>query len=233
MEPMNTTYPNPGFLEQVKAETHKVGAVLVFDETITGFRFASGGAQELFGVTPDLSTFGKGMANGFPLSAVVGRRDIMMEMEEIFFSGTFGGELLSLAAAQVVLTRFKNEPISEMLGSIGTRIIEGVESLQSFKALDGIASFTGHPTWKFISFSNSSEFSVNQIKTLFLQEMFSQGVLILGSHNILLGIDEKDIRRVINAYDNSFRIIQSGIQNGDLDKQLRVAPPPPPLFRVR
>jgi glutamate-1-semialdehyde 2,1-aminomutase len=219
-------------LEQVKAETHKVGAVLVFDETITGFRFASGGAQELFGVTPDLSTFGKGMANGFPLSAVVGRRDIMMEMEEIFFSGTFGGELLSLAAAQVVLTRFKNEPISEMLGSIGTRIIEGVESLQSFKALDGIASFTGHPIWKFISFSNSSEFSVNQIKTLFLQEMFSQGVLILGSHNISLGIDEKDIRRVINAYDNSFRIIQSGIQNGDLDKQLRVAPPPP-LFRVR
>lgn len=84
MEPMNSTYPNPGFLEEVLRLTHQAGALLIFDETITGFRFAKGGAQELFGITPDLSTFGKGMANGFPLSAVVGRRDVMLEMEEVF-----------------------------------------------------------------------------------------------------------------------------------------------------
>ncbi len=85
MEPMNVTYPEPGFLEKVKKMTHNAGALLVFDETITGFRYARGGAQDLFGVVPDLSTFGKGLANGFPLSAVGGRREIMMEMEEIFF----------------------------------------------------------------------------------------------------------------------------------------------------
>ena len=77
--------------------------VLVFDETITGFRFSEGGAQELFNVIPDISTFGKGIANGFPLSVISGKREIMMEMEEIFFSRTFGGELLSLAAAKSVL----------------------------------------------------------------------------------------------------------------------------------
>ena len=104
MEPMNVTYPESGFLESVQQEVSAAGAVLIFDETITGFRFGKGGAQELFGVTPDLSTFGKGMANGFPLSAVVGRRDIMMEMEQIFFSGTFGGELLSLASAKYTLS---------------------------------------------------------------------------------------------------------------------------------
>ena len=70
---------------------------------ILGERRSKRGAQELFGITPDLSTFGKGMANGFPLSALAGSRDVMLEMEEIFFSGTFGGELLSLAAAKVVL----------------------------------------------------------------------------------------------------------------------------------
>ena len=119
MEPMNATYPNPNFLASVKKITHANGAILVFDETITGFRFSAGGAQELFGVTPDLSTFGKGMANGFPISAVTGRREIMMEMEEIFISGTFGGELLSLAAARHVLERFQNEDIALQLAENG------------------------------------------------------------------------------------------------------------------
>ena len=85
IEPMNDTYPQPGFLEEVQTLAKKAGAVLIFDEVITGFRFSKGGAQELFNVTPDLSTFGKGIANGFPLSAIVGRRDVMMEMEEVFF----------------------------------------------------------------------------------------------------------------------------------------------------
>jgi glutamate-1-semialdehyde 2,1-aminomutase len=73
LEPMNVAYPNQGYLEAVKELAHFKGALLIFDETITGFRFSTGGAQELFGVTPDISTFGKGMANGYPISAVVGR----------------------------------------------------------------------------------------------------------------------------------------------------------------
>ena len=99
LEPMNATQPADGYLKGVQALTKKAGAVLVFDETITGFRYALGGAQEKFGVTPDLATFGKALANGFPLSAVAGRKDIMMEMEHVFFSFTMGGETLSLAAA--------------------------------------------------------------------------------------------------------------------------------------
>jgi glutamate-1-semialdehyde aminotransferase len=94
LEPMNVEYPRNNFLENVRELTKLNGALLIFDETITGFRFSEGGAQELFDVTPDLSTFGKGIANGFPLSVVVGKREIMMEMEEIFFSGTFGGEFV-------------------------------------------------------------------------------------------------------------------------------------------
>lgn len=87
MEPMNVSFPQHNFLQNVKRICDDHGIVLIFDETITGFRFSSGGAQELFDVTPDLSTFGKGLANGFPLSAVVGKRQIMREMEEIFFFG--------------------------------------------------------------------------------------------------------------------------------------------------
>ncbi|MDD2859397.1 MAG: aminotransferase class III-fold pyridoxal phosphate-dependent enzyme, partial [Candidatus Nanopelagicales bacterium] len=91
MEPMTSSFPDAGYLEAVRELTTRHGIVLVFDEMLTGFRLAPGGAQELFGVTPDLAAFGKGLANGFPLSAIVGRRDLMMLMESIFFSGTYGG----------------------------------------------------------------------------------------------------------------------------------------------
>ena len=120
IEPMNDTYPQPGFLEEVQTLAKKAGAVLIFDEVITGFRFSKGGAQELFNVTPDLSTFGKGIANGFPLSAVGGRREIMKEMENVFISGTFGGELLSLAAAKYVLQKHQKDEICEDLINKGT-----------------------------------------------------------------------------------------------------------------
>ena len=93
--------------------------MLVFDEMLTGFRFAPGGAQEYFGVTPDLASFGKALANGFPLSAIVGKREILELMPTIFFSGTFGGETLSLAAATVVLDRMATGEPTRRLAEIG------------------------------------------------------------------------------------------------------------------
>ncbi|MHB1211300.1 MAG: aminotransferase class III-fold pyridoxal phosphate-dependent enzyme, partial [Candidatus Nanopelagicales bacterium] len=102
MEPMTSTWPVDGYLQGVRMMTEERGVILVFDEMLTGFRFAPGGAQEYFGVTPDLACFGKALANGFPLSALVGRRDLLDLMPTIFFSGTFGGETLSLTAARVV-----------------------------------------------------------------------------------------------------------------------------------
>jgi glutamate-1-semialdehyde 2,1-aminomutase/spore coat polysaccharide biosynthesis protein SpsF len=92
LEPMNVIEPKPGYLQELKELVHKNGAILIFDEIVTGFRYAAGGAQEYFGVTPDLAAFGKAMGNGMPIAAVVGRADLMSQMEEIFFSSTFGGE---------------------------------------------------------------------------------------------------------------------------------------------
>ena len=129
LEPMNVALPAPGFLEAVRDLTHRHGALLVFDETITGFRFANGGAQELFGVTPDLATFGKGLANGYPVSAIAGRRDVMQLMEEIFFSFTFGGETLSLAAAKATLTKLLNEPVVQTISERGTRLASALQAL--------------------------------------------------------------------------------------------------------
>ena len=121
LEPMNVAEPLPGYLETVAELTRLHGALLIFDETITGFRYANGGAQEYFGVTPDLATFGKGLANGYPVSAVAGRRDLMQLMEEIFFSFTFGGETLSLAASAATLDKLRRENVTDHLARLGTR----------------------------------------------------------------------------------------------------------------
>jgi len=232
MEPMNVSFPEPGFLESVKSITHSHGALLVFDETITGFRFSTGGAQELFGVTPDISTFGKGMANGFPISAVVGRREIMMEMEEIFFSGTFGGELLSLAAAKHVLNRHLNENIASELGQIGKRLTTGTDKMISATGMSETLRLTGHPTWTFLEWKDTLGFTANEIKTLFMQIIFEKGLLLLGSHNVTLAHSEKIQNIVIEIYSETFAEIRSALVSGSLNEKLLVRPLLP-LFRVR
>ena len=99
LEPFGVVDPEPGFLERVQQLARDAGALLIFDEVVTGGRYAVAGGQEIFGVTPDLSAFGKAYGNGYPIAAVVGRRDVMAVFDEIFFSFTFGGDTVGLAAA--------------------------------------------------------------------------------------------------------------------------------------
>lgn len=232
LEPMNVVYPDPGFLESVQEVTRKAGALLIFDETITGFRFAKGGAQELFGVTPDISTFGKGMANGFPLSAVVGRRDVMLEMEEIFFSGTFGGELLSLAAAKSVLLRQMDGGICEKLASSGQNLADKTVVAINQNNLENVVTLSGHPTWKFLSFQATERYTLEELRTFFMQQAFQNGLLVLSTHNVTTAFDSIIIERAASAYGKIFASLGSAIKNDSLRQELEVEPLKP-LFRVR
>jgi len=232
MEPMNLKFPNEGYLEEIRSLTAEKEIVLIFDETITGFRFSKGGAQELFGVTPDLSTFGKGIANGFPLSAIVGKREIMKEMEDIFFSGTFGGELLSLAAAKVVLEKHKKQDVSSKLASIGNELMVKVEEIIRDCRLEKVLNLSGHPTWIFLNWTATEEYSVEELKTFFMQEMFQRGVLILNTHNVSLAFGKKDFKVILNAYSATLQAISQGIEQGNLRERLLVKPLVP-LFKVR
>jgi glutamate-1-semialdehyde 2,1-aminomutase len=232
MEPMTSEWPAPDFLEAVRGIASMAGAVLIFDETLTGFRYAKGGAQELFSVTPDLSTFGKGMANGFPISAVVGKREIMMEMEEIFFSATFGGELLSLAAAKVVLQKHASENVCQELVSIGENLASQVEKEVDLRGLSSVLSFSGHASWKFLHWTGSGKYDAAQLRTFFMQEMFSRGVLILGTHNVSLADTNRPVDKIMEAYSGTLQAIAEAIENGDLEARLHVKPLIP-LFQVR
>ena len=232
LEPMNAVFPLNGFLQEVKNIAHTAGALLIFDETITGFRFSKGGAQELFKVTPDLSTFGKGMANGMPLSAVVGRRDIMMEMEQIFFSGTFGGELLSLAAANYVIDRYINDSVAEKLFEIGGKLSSEVIKLIESLNLQDTLFLTGHETWKFLNWKDSSGYDAHAIKTYFLQEMFLNNILLLSTHNVNASIKENEIELIIRSYGSSLMKLSNVMRSGKLLEELK-ANPIKPLFTIR
>jgi glutamate-1-semialdehyde 2,1-aminomutase len=232
MEPMNVSYPNPGFLESVRELTKKNEILLVFDETITGFRFSKGGAQELFGIEPDLSTFGKGIANGFPLSVIGGKREIMMEMEEIFFSGTFGGELLSLAAAKSVLVMHKNNMVAIKLAKIGAELQSHLSNEINRLNISDVLKLSGHPSWLFLNWMDTNEFKSSQIKTLFQQLMYERGVLILGTLNVSLAHNSKHIKNIKKIFTRTLEDIAEAIEDLTVDKRLKVKPLKP-LFRVR
>jgi glutamate-1-semialdehyde 2,1-aminomutase len=232
LEPMNSQAPKDGFLEGVKELTHRHGALLVFDEVITGFRFANGGAQEFFGVTPDLACFGKGVANGYPVSAIAGRADIMKLMEEIFFSFTFGGETLSLAASLATLQKLKREPVLATVRQKGERLIEGVKKLFARHGMDDLLTVSGHPTWSFLNFRDQGGYSLYEIKTLFLQEVFARGLLTLGTHNLSYAHSDGDIDRVLGVYDEVFPLLKSAVSERRLAQLLRCKPLEP-LFKLR
>lgn len=118
--------PPPGYLAAVKALCHAHGALLVYDEIVTGFRLALGGMQELYGVTPDLACFAKAMANGMPLACVAGRADVMATMQDRLISITYGGEALSLAAAVACIQFLRDNQVPASLWELGTRLRTGL-----------------------------------------------------------------------------------------------------------
>lgn len=220
MEVMTLEWPNPGYLEGVRELSTKYGAVLVFDEMVTGFRFANGGAQEYFGVTPDLSTFGKGMANGYPLSAIVGRRDLMMVLEKAFFTGTFAGELLSLTAAKVVLERIKNTDVISQIAKKGERLTEMVNAVIDHTGASDVVSLQGHPAWMFLVWNPELGDALADLKILFMQEMSKCGVLMIATHNVMSAHDDEAFATIARAYEETLPIILDALAKGDAHERL-------------
>jgi len=230
IEPMNNTFPRDNFLEKVKNVTHQNNALLIFDEIVTGFRLAQGGAQELFNVKPDLTTLGKGLANGFPLSAIVGKEEIMNYLEKVYFSFTFGGETLSLAASLATLEKLQREPVLQTIKSNGEILNSSIKLIIKKYKLEEEIDVTGHPSWSFLKINMKNK--EQKIKTLFMQEMMNNGILCFGSHILTYSHDKDDIELLLNAYDIFLSKVASSLKNNDIDKYIHCEVIEP-LFKVR
>ena len=182
MEPVGVEAPAEGFLQGVRDLVSKNGALLIFDEIVTGFRFAIGGAQAYFGVTPDLACFGKAMANGMPLSAVAGRREIMEIFDRIFFSGTFGGEALSLAAGKATIAELQRVDAFNHIWRVGQRLIDGLNALLRDNGLETAAMCLGLAPRSVLAFPHADEYQSRVRRTYFMQECVKRGLLYFCSH---------------------------------------------------
>ena len=230
MEPVGVVAPEPGFLEGVRERTERAGAVLVFDEIVTGFRLALGGAQEHFGVVPDLAAVGKALANGFPLSAVVGRRDVMGLFEEVFFSGTFGGETASLAAAAATLDELRTRSVIPHLWAQGERLRDGYNVLA---AAFGVAERTravGLPPRTVVEFTGEDGADSPALRSLFQQECLKRGVLFTGAHNLCLAHTEAEVDGVLRVYRTALELLADALAADEVEARLE-GPPVEPVFR--
>ena len=234
MEPMNAEKPHDGYLQSVKEIVHQNGAVLIFDEVVTGFRHANGGAQELFGVTPDLAAFGKAMANGMPLSAITGRADIMALMTDIFFSGTFGGEALSLAASIAVVDKLRREPVVETIWEKGRSFQSKVNALIEKYELGAIFKMKGQPCFGVMAITPPEHVRLEAIRTVMLQKLIEHDFLTLGIFIMNYAFTPEDEAVAVHAFDKTFEHIAQELayKPEEFEKRMDIKPIEP-VFQVR
>jgi len=170
MEPVLLEAPDPEFLTTVRETCDRHGIVLVFDEVKTGARLAPGGAQQRYGIRPDLTVLGKAVAGGLPLSAVGGRREIMEAWHRVWISSTLAGETLALAATRAVLSFIRDEPVCEHVAALGARLLGGLRGLA--EAHPGRLTCFGVPEMIGVSLGDPEQ------EARFFPELYRRGFLL-------------------------------------------------------
>lgn len=185
LEPISMTAPKPGYLQEVKDLCENNGALLIFDEVVSGFRFDIGGAQVVAGVTPHLSAFGKAMANGFSTSALVGQREFMRlgglehDQERVFLlSTTHGGETHCLAAALATIKEIQDKNIIDHFYKIGSSIQNAMKKAAADVGAADLVEVIGYGCKPGFIFKDNTGGVSMEGRTLFLQELCARGVLM-------------------------------------------------------
>jgi glutamate-1-semialdehyde 2,1-aminomutase len=220
------------FLHEVQKMAKHHGAILMFDEIITGFRFALGGAQELLGVTPDLASFAKGISNGVPLSAIVGKKEYMQVLDKTFFSFTYGGDCIGLAAAEACIPKLKREKVSDHLWHAGGILKEGFNELARNHNLEDFIQCIGYSCRSIVSFDGQNKYDELEMKSVFQQELIRRGILWTAYHALSWSHKEEDIKMTLNAFDESMSIFKNIIHGSNKSMRSFIeGEPVKPVFR--
>jgi glutamate-1-semialdehyde 2,1-aminomutase len=209
--------PRPGYLEGVRSACTKAGAILIFDEVITGFRLAPGGAQERFGVTPDLSTFGKAIANGFPVAAIAGRADLMelFVSQRVMQAGTYNAHPITMAATAATLQELAAGRVYATIEKQGRRLMNGIGEalrrrsipfrLQGFPGIFHVAFGVTSPIETF-----RDTFAVDRSRYVkFTSALIERGVRALERGAWFLSVEHDDaiIDRTLEAVESAAKVV--------------------------
>ena len=202
------------FLKEIRQICSKNKIILIFDEVVSGFRYNLEGASKLSGVTPDLSTWGKAMANGFPLSCITGKVKLMKEFDNIFFSGTFGGEALSLAACIATINKLKEKKVINSLYEYNKKLSNLINKNIKDNNLNKYIDLKSSGPRSIIFFNSKNELLNRKRKTIMMQEFIKNKLLYFGinmpsySHrgkelNFTKSIFKKVMPKISEIYENN------------------------------
>jgi len=220
MEPARGEEPRDGFLTKVVDLCHAHGALVILDEMITGFRWHEKGAQHLYDVTPDLSTFGKALANGFSVSALAGRRELMeaggltTTGERVFLlSTTHGAETHALAAAMETLRVYQEEPVVEFLYRQGRRLQKEINQQAAVRGLTDYFEVVGHPTSLVYVTRDRDRKPSQPFRTLVLQELINEGILA-PSLTVSYAHNDAIINQTVEAFGHVLDVYGKALDDG-------------------
>jgi glutamate-1-semialdehyde 2,1-aminomutase len=237
LEAAGQAEPAPGYLQQVRALCDRYGVLMVLDETITGFRWSLGGAQDVYDVVPDLSIFGKAMGNGYAVSALAGRREHMRlggidhDEERVFLlSTTHGAESHSLAAARAVIDVYRREGVIETMAARGAQLAAGVTAAAADCGLSEHVTVHGRPCNLTFATRDEAGDRSQPYRTLFMAELLRRGII---APSFVLGAahSEQDVEATIDAVHDVCVVYRKALENG-IEGYL-AGRPVKPVFRSR
>jgi glutamate-1-semialdehyde 2,1-aminomutase len=220
MEAETIQRPQDNFLHKVRQLCHDNGALFILDEIITGFRYDLGGAQKIYDIVPDLATFGKGMGNGFSVSALVGRREVMElgglyhDRERVFLlSTTYGAEHHALAAAIETMNIYEREQVVEQLYRQGERLRAGINEMITACQVEGYFELAGRPSNLIFITRDQSGKRSQPFRTLFMQECIKRG-LLMPSLVISYSHRDEDVDRTIEGVGEALAVYRRALEEG-------------------
>ncbi len=217
MEPVRFDLPAPGFLERVRTTADHVGAVLIFDEITAGWRHHFGGAHRFLGVSPDVAVFAKSMSNGYPMGAVIGRRNVMQAAQQSFISSTYWTEAIGPTAALATIRKMQAVDLAAHTRRIGQQVQEGWRYLGEKHGLG--VKVEGLPALTHFSIDCGDRFQA--LRTLLTQYMLDRGFLATNTFYATLGQDDGIVAQYLSALDEVFGLLRQALDADDIEKRLK------------
>ncbi len=237
MEGITTVEPTAGFLDGVRELCTKNGSVFILDEMITGFRFDMGGVAKRYDMKPDLVTYGKGIANGYSMAVLGGRKDIMElgglehSRERVFLiSTTHGAETISIAAAQAAINIMEREDVPGQFWRNGKMLADGLTEISKRHGLTGVVDVVGFAPNLSLGIKNREGVMDPVLRTFFLQEVVKRGLLFQGYFAISMAHGEKEILRTLGVFDEVMGVYKKALDEGNV-ASLLIGKPCKPVFR--
>jgi len=213
MEPLTFTSPARGYLQAVKDTAHRHGALLIYDETRSGFRFGLGGAQATCGTAPDLASFGESIGNGYAIGCVAGRDDVVRATSD---AGSCAAvDLSGVAAAVAVLDALEHTDAFARMRAAARRLTDGVIGLAKLAGLASRVAADGQPVWLRLRFLDGAGGTDELLRAVWAQEVAKRGVLIDSTHNVSAAFDYADVDHVLRAYAEAFKYIGGLVRRGE------------------